>query len=49
MAEALGAGDANLAAGTAWLCSRVEMAARWTSLVIDEAGQMSLANTLAVC
>ena len=49
VAEALDAGDANLAAGTAWLWSREEMAATVDVLVIDEAGQMSLANTLAVC
>ena len=49
MAEALAAGDANLAAGTAWLWAREEMAGTVDVLVIDEAGQMSLANTLAVC
>ena len=48
VAEAL-AGDANLAAGTAWLWAREEMAGAVDVLVIDEAGQMSLANTLAVC
>ena len=46
--EAL-AGDANLAAGTAWLWAREEMAGAVDVLVIDEAAQMSLANTLAVC
>ena len=49
VAEALAAGDANLAAGTAWLWAREEMASTVDVLVIDEAGQMSLANTLAVC
>ena len=49
VAEALAAGDANLAAGTAWLWAREEMAGTVDVLVIDEAGQMSLANTLAVC
>ncbi|MDE0387337.1 MAG: AAA domain-containing protein [Rhodospirillales bacterium] len=48
VAEAL-AGDANLAAGTAWLWAREEMAGAVDVLVIDEAAQMSLANTLAVC
>ena len=49
VAEALAAGDANLAAGTAWLWAREEMVSTVDVLVIDEAGQMSLANTLAVC
>ena len=49
VAEALSNGDANLAAGTAWLWAREEMAGSVDVLVIDEAGQMSLANTLAVC
>ena len=49
MAAALDAGEANLAGGTAWLWSREEMAGAVDVLVIDEAGQMSLANTLAVC
>ena len=49
VAEALTTGDANLAGGTAWLWSREEMAGAVDVLVIDEAGQMSLANTLAVC
>ena len=49
VAEALSNGDANLAAGTAWLWARPEMADAVDVLVIDEAGQMSLANTLAVC
>ena len=49
VAEALATGEANLAAGTAWLWAREEMADAVDVLVIDEAGQMSLANTLAVC
>ena len=49
VAEALAAGDANLAGGTAWLWAREEIANAVDVLVIDEAGQMSLANTLAVC
>ena len=49
VAEALASGEANLAGGTAWLWAREEMANKVDVLVIDEAGQMSLANTLAVC
>ena len=48
VAEALASGEANLAGGTAWLWAREEMAGAVDVLVIDEAGQMSLANTLAV-
>ena len=46
VAAALAAGEANLAAGTAWLWARDEMAGTVDVLVVDEAGQMSLANTL---
>ena len=49
VAAALAAGESNLAGGTAWLWAREEMAGAVDVLVIDEAGQMSLANTLAVC
>ena len=49
VADALATGEANLAAGTAWLWAREEMAGAVDVLVIDEAGQMSLANTLAAC
>ena len=49
VAAALAEGEANLAGGTAWLWAREEMAGTVDVLVIDEAGQMSLANTLAVC
>ena len=45
---ALAWGDAKLAGGTAWLWARPEMEAAVDVLVIDEAGQVSLANTLAV-
>ncbi len=44
---ALGAG-VSLAAGTAWLWSRPDFADAVDVLFVDEAGQMSLANTLAV-
>ena len=49
VAEALAAGEVGVAGGTAWLWAREEMADAVDVLVIDEAGQMSLANTLAVC
>ena len=49
VAEALATEEANLAGGTAWLWARPEMAGAVDVLVIDEAGQTSLANTLAVC
>ena len=48
VAAALAGGGATLAGGTAWLWARPEMAGAVDLLVIDEAGQMSLANTLAV-
>jgi predicted RecB family nuclease len=41
-------GEAQLAAGTAWLWSRDDMRAAVDVLFIDEAGQFSLANALAV-
>jgi uncharacterized protein len=44
----LGSGDAQLAAGTAWLWSRDDMVGSVDVLFIDEAGQFSLANALAV-
>jgi len=46
--DALAAGDVRLAAGTAWLWSREDMAGSVDILFIDEAGQFSLANALAV-
>jgi predicted RecB family nuclease len=39
---------ANLVGGTAWLWARADMAAMVDVLVIDEAGQFSLANAVAV-
>jgi len=41
-------GAANVAAGTSWLFSREGMTEKVHTLVIDEAGQLSLANVLAV-
>jgi predicted RecB family nuclease len=46
--EALTSGEAQVAAGTAWLWSREDMADTVDVLFVDEAGQMSLANVLAV-
>jgi len=46
--DRLAAGDPPLAAGTAWLWSRADMARSVDVLFIDEAGQFSLADTLAV-
>ena len=45
---ALSRGEAQVGAGTAWLWSRAEFQSSVDVLFIDEAGQMSLANTLAV-
>lgn len=39
---------ANLVAGTAWLFARAELEGGLDTLVVDEAGQLSLANVLAV-
>ena len=46
--DALHTSGAQVAAGTAWLWSREEMAESIDVLFVDEAGQMSLANVLAV-
>ncbi|MCZ2820967.1 TM0106 family RecB-like putative nuclease [Modestobacter sp. VKM Ac-2977] len=46
--DALDGGDVDLVAGTSWLFARPELAGRLDVLVVDEAGQLSLANTLAV-
>lgn len=47
IADALSRGEANLAAGTAWLWAHPAMAGAVDVLFVDEAGQMSLANALA--
>ena len=44
---ALSTGAAQVGAGTAWMWSRPEFAGSVDVLFVDEAGQMSLANTLA--
>ena len=46
--DALTNGSAQVAAGSAWLWAREEMADSVDVLFVDEAGQMSLANVLAV-
>ena len=45
---ALEAGEANVVGGTAWLWSREQYAGSLDVLFVDEAGQMSLANVLAM-
>ncbi|HVS04173.1 MAG TPA: TM0106 family RecB-like putative nuclease [Thermoanaerobaculia bacterium] len=45
---ALAAGEAQVVAGTAWLWSRAELSGAVDVLVVDEAGQMALADVLAV-
>jgi uncharacterized protein len=46
--EKLQSGEAQVAAGTAWLWAREEFVDSIDVLFVDEAGQMSLANVLAV-
>ncbi|MDP9266925.1 MAG: TM0106 family RecB-like putative nuclease [Acidobacteriota bacterium] len=46
--DALRSGEANVLGGTAWLWARPEFAESVDVLFVDEAGQMSLANVLAV-
>lgn len=48
VADLLRSGRADLVGGTAWLWSREELTASVDVLVIDEAGQFSLANAVAV-
>jgi uncharacterized protein len=45
---ALKAGEVDVVGGTAWVWSREEFAAALDVLIVDEAGQISLANALAV-
>jgi predicted RecB family nuclease len=47
-AAALASGEVNVMGGTAWLWTRPELARSVDVLFVDEAGQMSLANALAV-
>jgi uncharacterized protein len=46
--QALESGEVNVLGGTAWLWARPEFKASVDVLFVDEAGQMSLANVLAV-
>ncbi|MFN2569249.1 MAG: DEAD/DEAH box helicase, partial [Candidatus Dormibacteria bacterium] len=46
--RALEAGEVDVIAGTAWLLCRPELAAAVDVVMVDEAGQMSLANVVAV-
>jgi uncharacterized protein len=46
--EGLSAGELDVAAGTAWMWAREDFANSVDTLFVDEAGQMSLANALAV-
>jgi predicted RecB family nuclease len=46
--EAIANGAVNVVAGSAWLWAREEMANAVDVLFVDEAGQMSLANVLAI-
>jgi uncharacterized protein len=45
---ALHSGDANVVGGTAWLWAREDLARSVDVLFVDEAGQMALANVIAV-
>ena len=46
--RALAAGDLDVAAGTAWMWARPQFAGAVDTLFVDEAGQLSLANVLAL-
>ena len=46
--RALGDGSVDVAAGTVWLFARAEMEGLVDVLFVDEAGQMSLANVMAM-
>lgn len=46
--EALAGGEVDVVVGTAWLFSRPELRGALDVLFVDEAGQLSLASTLAV-
>jgi predicted RecB family nuclease len=47
--QRLSAGELDVAAGTPWMWAREDFAKSVDTLVVDEAGQMSLANVLAMC
>jgi predicted RecB family nuclease len=46
--RALAAGEIDIAAGTSWMWSRADFVGTVDTLFVDEAGQMSLANVLAM-
>jgi superfamily I DNA and/or RNA helicase len=46
--DALAAAEVDLVAGTAWLFAREEIEGKLNYVFVDEAGQMSLANAIAV-
>lgn len=48
MASALAEGRVDVVAGTSWLFAREDMIGSLHTLVVDEAGQLSLANVVAV-
>ncbi|WP_116450204.1 TM0106 family RecB-like putative nuclease [Blastococcus litoris] len=48
VADRLLAGDVSLVGGTAWFWTRADVAEALDALVVDEAGQFSLANAVAV-
>jgi uncharacterized protein len=48
LVDGLDSGDLDIAAGTVWMWSRPDLHGRVDTLFVDEAGQMSLANVLAV-
>lgn len=48
VAAALADGDVNVVAGTAWLFSRADLYDAVDHLIVDEAGQLSLANVCAI-
>jgi predicted RecB family nuclease len=48
LVSGLADGDLDIAAGTAWMWARPEFRGSVDTLFVDEAGQMSLANVLAV-
>jgi predicted RecB family nuclease len=48
VAAAVAAGDVDLVAGTCWLFARADLAGAFDTLIVDEAGQLALANVLAV-
>jgi uncharacterized protein len=46
--RSLAAGDLDVVAGTAWMWAREQLAGSVDTLFVDEAGQLSLANVLAI-